>query len=89
MQMLGSFSPAETERRMAELETAYDAAHADPTNTARLEELRFRLAGLIGRNNLNILREYTDRLIAQYNRDCDWFYQKGREDTRHDLPNCR
>lgn len=86
MQMLGSFSSAETERRMAGLEAAYDAAHADPANAARLEELRFQIAGLIGRNNLHILREYTDRLIVQYNKDCDWFYQEGQEDARHDLP---
>lgn len=69
------------ERHMNELEKEYEAANADPENTERLEELRFQVSGLIGKNNLNILREYTDRLIAQYNTEPDWFYKKGLEDA--------
>jgi hypothetical protein len=73
---------ATSERRMNELERTYAANNSDPGNLTRLDELRFQISGLIGKNNLNLLREYTDRLIAQYNTDSDWFYQKGVEDAR-------
>lgn len=68
------------ERRMDELEKEYEAENADPENEKKLEELHFQLSGLIGKNNFNILREYTDRLIAQYNTEVGWFYKKGFED---------
>lgn len=74
--------PAVPERRVRALEKEYEAASADPENQAKLEELRFQISGLIGKNNLRVLREYTDRLIAQYSIDPEWFYQKGAEDAR-------
>ena len=73
---------ATSERRMNELELAYAANNPDSENLEKLDELRFQISGLIGKNNLNLLREYTDRLIAQYNTEPDWFYQKGVEDAR-------
>ena len=73
---------ATSERRMNELERTYAENNSDPGNLSRLDELRFQISGLIGKNNLNLLREYTDRLIAQYNIEPDWFYQKGMEDDR-------
>lgn len=74
--------PAVPERRVRALEKEYEAASAGPENQAKLEELRFQISGLIGKNNLRVLREYTDRLIAQYSIDPEWFYQKGVEDAR-------
>lgn len=73
------------ERRVNELEKEYEAANEDPENQAKLEELHFQLSGLIGKNNLRYLREYTDRLIAQYNTAPEWFYRKGAEDARRFL----
>ena len=74
---------ATSERRMNELERAYAANNSDPENLEKLDELRFQISGLIGKNNLNLLREFTDRLIAQYNTEPDWFYQSGIEDASH------
>ena len=73
---------AASERRMNELERAYAANNSDQENLEKLDELRFQISGLIGKNNLNLLREFTDRLIAQFNTEPDWFYQKGLEDAR-------
>ena len=75
-------APEELERRIDELEKEYEAAHSDPENQSELEELRFLLAGLIGKNNRHYLRKFTDRLIARYNIDPGWFYRKGLEDAR-------
>ena len=74
--------PAVSERRVNELEKEYEAANSDPENQTKLEELHFQISGLIGKNNLHYLREYTDRLIAQVNKDPEWFYKKGMEDAR-------
>lgn len=68
------------EQRLTELEREYDSKR-DPVNDLRLEELNFYLSGLLGRNNLHYLREYADLLIARYNTDPGWFYQKGYEDA--------
>lgn len=73
---------AVSERRINDLEKEYEAANTDPKNRAKLEELHFQIPGLLGKNNLHYLREYTDRLIAQVNKDPEWFYKKGMEDTR-------
>ncbi|HEX3027104.1 MAG TPA: hypothetical protein VHR42_07750 [Clostridia bacterium] len=69
------------EKRLNELEREYDSKR-DPVNDLRLEELNFYLSGLLGRNNLHYLREYADLLIARYNTDAGWFYNKGYEDAR-------
>lgn len=74
--------PAVSERRVNELEKEYEAANSDPENQVKLEELHFQISGLIGKNNLHYLREYTDRLITQYSIDPGWFYKKGMEDAR-------
>lgn len=74
--------PAASERRINELEKEYETANTDPENQEKLEELHFQISGLIGKNNLHYLREYTDRLIAQVNKDPEWFYKKGLEDAR-------
>lgn len=72
---------ADREKRLNELEREYDSKR-DPANDLRLEELNFYLSGLLGRNNLHYLREYADLLIARYNTDAGWFYNKGYEDAR-------
>ncbi|HEX3025648.1 MAG TPA: hypothetical protein VHR42_00235 [Clostridia bacterium] len=68
------------EKRLNELEREYDSKR-DPVNDLRLEELNFYLSGLLGRNSLHYLREYADLLIARYNTDAGWFYNKGYEDA--------
>lgn len=70
---------ATSEQHLAEIEKEYEEKHTDPENLKKLDELRFQISGLIGKNNLNYLREYTDRLVAQFNKDCDWFYPQRAE----------
>ena len=77
------------ERRIDELEKEYEAAHSDPENQKKLEELYFQLSGLIGKNNRHYLQKYTDRLIARYNIDPGWFYRKGLEDAGRPLLSAR
>lgn len=67
--------------RVDELSREYEAENADPVNNERLDEVHFQLSGLVGKNHLNLLREYTDRLIAQTSIDPCWFYCKGLEDA--------
>ena len=67
--------------RVDELAKEYDESNADPENSRKLDELHFQISGLLGKNNLNLLREYTDWLIARYNTDSAWFYHKGLEDA--------
>lgn len=79
-----TLNPAVVERREEELEKEYAAENEDPENLQRLEELHVQISGLLGKNNLNLLREYNDRLIAQYNADTGWFYLRGVEDGLKD-----
>lgn len=60
------------------LEAEYEVSHRNTENESRINELEFQLAGLIGKNNRYLLREYTDRLIARYNTDVEWYYRKLR-----------
>lgn len=77
---------ATSEQHLAEIEKEYEEKHADPENLKKLDDLRVQISGMIGKNNLNYLREYTDRLVAQFNKDCDWFYRKGLEEGCHLMP---
>lgn len=73
---------AVTERREEELEKEYETENKNPENLERLDKLRIQISGLLGKDNLNLLREYTDRLIECCNADTGWFYLKGLEDGR-------
>lgn len=73
---------AASERRMEELEKEYAEKHLDPENLKRLDELWAQISDLLGKNKQFLFREYSDRLIGQYNIDPDWFYRKGLEDAR-------
>ena len=79
--MQGNERDGKEEQRVNALEKEYETRKLDCGNADRMEELRIQIAGLIGKNNLNLLREYTDRLIACYNTEADWFYRKGMEDA--------
>jgi hypothetical protein len=72
-----SSSSSVTERGAEECETVC----LEPDNMEKLDALRYRISGLIGETNVYLLREYTGRLIAQFNTDSDWFYRKWLEDA--------
>ena len=69
------------ENRVNELEKEYESTRDHLENQQRIDELNFQISGLLGKNNLHILREYTDRLIARFNTDAVYFYRMGREDA--------
>lgn len=71
--------------RVDQLETRYEESHVTDFDRAKLEQLHKQLLQLIGERNLFLLSAYTDRLIALYNRDTEWFYKKGWQDAMHIL----
>lgn len=79
--------PAALERLMEELEKEYEAEHSDPENLKKLDELCSKISDLIGKRNWHYFREYTDRLLAQSNKDVDWFFKKGFETGANFPPN--
>jgi hypothetical protein len=68
------------EKRVNELEKEYREKHIDPKNAELIDDLGFKISGLIGKNNRHFVRKYRDLLIAHYNTDPEWFYEKGYED---------
>lgn len=77
------------EVRVDELEHLYESANVTDMDRATLEQIHRKLALLLGGANAELLHTYTDRLIAVYNRDGDWFYRKGWADamqTMNDIP---
>jgi hypothetical protein len=68
------------EKRVNELEKEYREKHIDPKNAELIDDLGFKISGLIGKNNRHFLRKYTDLMIAHYNIDPEWFYDKGYRD---------
>jgi len=66
------------EKRVNELEKEYREKHID--HAELIDDLYSALSRLIRTNNLRLLRQYRDFLIAQYNIDPEWFYEKGYED---------
>ncbi|MFT8887440.1 MAG: hypothetical protein ABF904_01310 [Ethanoligenens sp.] len=67
--------------RLNALESQYEAQHVTDFDKATLEKLRRQLCELLGAQNVHLLYAYTDRLIALYNRDGDWFYKQGWQDA--------
>ena len=72
-----------TELRLTDLENRYEAEHVTDIDKAMLEKLRKQILHLLGNQNQKLLDAYTDRLIAVYNRDGDWFYKQGWQDALH------
>lgn len=70
-----------TEVRVSELEGQYETAHVTDLDKEALEQLRLRLTAALGVQNGALLRAYTEKLLAVYSRDVDWFYRKGWEDA--------
>jgi hypothetical protein len=66
------------EKQVKELEKEYREKHIDHADL--IDDLNFELSRLIGTRHLRLLRQYTDFLIAHYNVDVEWFYEKGYED---------
>jgi len=68
------------EKRVNELKKEYREKHIDPKNAELIDDLDFALSRLIGINNLKLLREFRELLIAQHDTAPEWFYEKGYED---------
>lgn len=69
--------------RINALENQYEQQHVTDIDKATLEKLRKEISRLLGEQNANLFHAYTDRLIAIYNRDADWFYKQGWQDAMH------
>ena len=69
------------EIRVGELEKQYESAHVTDLDREQLEQLRRRLVAALGPQSAALLRLFTDKLLAVYSRDVDWFYRRGWEDA--------
>ncbi|WP_137143928.1 hypothetical protein [Ethanoligenens harbinense] len=67
--------------RLDELDNQYESQHTTDIDKAILEKIRRQLGQVLGTQHMDLLHAYTDRLIAIYNRDGDWFYKKGWQDA--------
>jgi hypothetical protein len=63
--------------RIKTLEVLYDQTMRTRDNQSQYETIHERLLELIGEDNRQLLIEYTDLLVAKYNTDPAWFYDKG------------
>ncbi|HCC00121.1 MAG TPA: hypothetical protein DEP42_02695 [Ruminococcaceae bacterium] len=75
--------------RLDTLEKEYESEYITDLDFAKLNKLQAQLQSLLGVQNRDLLQDYTDKLIALYNRDSDWFYKKGWQDATnlaHDIP---
>jgi hypothetical protein len=68
--------------RIKTLEHEYDQTVRTHDNQSNFEKIHERLLELIGEDNRQLLIEYTDLLVAQYNTDPAWFYDKGFQDCQ-------
>lgn len=71
--------------RISVLENQYEEQHVTDIDKAALEKLRKEIRQLLGEQHGRLLSAYTDRVIAVYNRDADWFYKQGWQDAMHML----
>jgi hypothetical protein len=60
----------------------YDQTMRTHDNQSQYETIHERLLELIGEDNRQLLIEYTDLLVAKYNTDPAWFYDKGFQDCQ-------
>jgi hypothetical protein len=68
--------------RIKTLEKHYDQTVRTNTNQRDFETIHERLLELIGPDNNQLLIEFTDLLMALYNTDSAWFYDKGFQDCQ-------
>jgi len=69
--------------RIRALEAEYEEKEKDEENEARIIELGNKLTVRLSVNAKTMLTEYVDRLVAKYNTDGSYFYNKGFNDSRH------
>ena len=68
--------------RIKTLEVLHDQTKRTHDNQSQYETIHERLLELIGPDNNQLLIEYTDLLVAKYNTDPAWFYDKGFQDCQ-------
>jgi hypothetical protein len=68
--------------RIKELELEYDQTVRIHDNQSSLDTIHDQLLELIGNQNQALLIDYTDVIVAKYNTDPAWFYDKGFQDCQ-------
>jgi len=68
--------------RIKMIEKEYDQTMRTRDNQSQYETIHERLLELIGPDNRQLLIEYTDFLVAQYNTNPAFFYEAGFQDCQ-------
>jgi len=68
--------------RIKTLEREYDQTMRTHDNQSSLDTIHDQLLELIGNQNQALLIDYTDVIVAKYNTDPAWFYDKGFQDCQ-------
>jgi hypothetical protein len=71
------------------LELEYDEQRKDVENDKRIDELHSKLMTRLNEEAKTMLIEYVDRLVAKYNNDGSYFYDKGFLDCYELLKLCK
>jgi hypothetical protein len=75
--------------RIRTLELEYDEQRKDVENDNRIDELHSKLMTRLNEDTKTMLIEYVDRLVAKYNNDGSYFYDKGFSDCHELLKLCK
>ena len=68
--------------RIKTLEHEYDQTVRTHDNQSSYDTIHDQLLELIGNQNQALLIDYTDVIVAKYNTDPAWFYDKGFQDCQ-------
>jgi hypothetical protein len=68
--------------RIKTLEHEYDQTVRTHDNQSSYDTIHDQLLELIGNQNQALLIDYTDVIVAKYNTDSAWFYDKGFQDCQ-------
>ena len=75
--------------RIRAVELEYDEKKKDVENDKRIDELHSKLMTQLNPDTKTMLIEYIDRLVAKYNNDGGFFYDKGFSDCHSLLKLCK
>jgi hypothetical protein len=75
--------------RIRTVELEYDEQRKDVENDKRIDELHSKLMTRLNEEAKTMLIEYVDRLVAKYNNDRSYFYDKCFSDCHSLLKLCK
>ena len=75
--------------RVRTFELEYDKQKKDEENDKRIDELHNNLMIRLNEDTRSMLIEYVDRLVAKYNNDGSYFYDKGFSDCYNLIKLCK